>query len=188
MTDSPVATIVETPEGPLAFQDYFVRRRQQDDVTGVAFEGTDRAAPLPEALGAIARAAAVVIAPSNPIVSIGPMLAVQGYDRAVRDTKAPVVAVSPIVGGKALKGPADRMLTSLGHESSALGVARLYAGLVDGFVIDHVDAALAPAIEALGMRVLVTNAIMTAIEDRARLGREVIDFAADLAANLVATS
>jgi LPPG:FO 2-phospho-L-lactate transferase len=181
MTDDRVATIVETPGGPLEFQEYFVRRRQQDEVTGVRFEGADRAVALPDAIEAIERAEIVILCPSNPIVSIGPILAVPGFREALVETRAPRIAVSPIIGGKALKGPADRMLASLGLEASALGVARLYDGLIDGFVIDVVDEHLVPAIQAENVDVLVTESVMKSVGDRERLGREIIDFSRSVA-------
>src|ERR671916_1809303 len=181
MTDDRVATLVETPQGTLEFQDYFVGRRQRDDVLGVTFAGIERATAHPEALAAIREADAVVIAPSNPIVSVAPILATPGVREALADTAAPIVAVSPIVGGHALKGPAAQMLATLGHEVSALGVARLYADLIDGLVIDEVDRDLGPAIELLGPRVLVTATVMGDAADRRRLAIEVLDFAASLA-------
>jgi LPPG:FO 2-phospho-L-lactate transferase len=181
MTDDRVATLVETPAGTLEFQDYFVGRRQSDDVLGVTFAGIERAAAHPDALAAIREADAVVIAPSNPIVSVAPILATPGVREALADTSAPIVAVSPIVGGHALKGPAAQMLATLGHEVSALGVARLYAGVIDGLVIDEVDRELGPAIELLGLRVLVTATVMGNEADRRRLAVEVLDFAASLA-------
>ncbi len=164
-------------DGWLEFQDYFVRLRQAPDVLELRFAGLDAAEPTPEVLEALELADAVVIAPSNPLVSIGPILAVPGMRDAilaVRERGAPVIAVSPIIGGRALKGPADRMLASLGHEASALGVARLYADVTDVFVLDTEDAALAPAVEALGMRALVTDTIMTDDVARARLAAEVL--------------
>jgi LPPG:FO 2-phospho-L-lactate transferase len=181
MTDDRVATFVDTPAGRLEFQDYFVGRRQTDDVLGVTFAGIERATAHPDALIAIRQASAVVIAPSNPIVSVAPILATPGMRDALAETPAPIVAVSPIVGGRALKGPAAQMLTTLGHEVSALGVARLYAGLIDGLVIDEVDRQLAPAIELAGPRVLVTATVMGGEADRRRLATEVLDFAASLA-------
>ena len=181
MTDDRVATLVDTPAGRLEFQDYFVGRRQSDDVLGVTFAGIERATSHPHALAAIREADAVVIAPSNPIVSIAPILSTPGMREALADTAAPIVAVSPIVGGRALKGPAAQMLATLGHEVSALGVARLYAGLIDGLVIDEVDRELAPAIELTGPRVLVTATVMGDDADRRRLATEVLDFAASLA-------
>jgi LPPG:FO 2-phospho-L-lactate transferase len=181
MTDDPVATLVVTPEGELDFQDYFVRRRQQDEVTGVVFRGADRARASAEALAAIAAAELVVICPSNPIVSIGPILAVEGYRRALVETDAPCVGVSPIVGGRALKGPADRMLATLGHEVSAAGVAALYDGLIDGFVVDEQDRELVGTIGVRGVRVLATRSVMGDAADRRRLGEEVIAFGRSLA-------
>ena len=177
MTDDRLRTIVQTPAGDLAFQDYFVRRRQRDDVTGVRFDGAE-SARLPERVReAIARADLIVLCPSNPIVSIGPILAVPGMREALLAAAATTVAVSPIVGGRALKGPADRMLTTLGHERSALGVARLYAGLADGFVIDHADTALAERIgEETGLSVIATGTVMGGPDDRRRLAEELLTF------------
>jgi LPPG:FO 2-phospho-L-lactate transferase len=187
MTDDPVATLVDTPAGRLEFQDYFVGRRQSDTVLGVSFAGIERALAHPAALAALRAVDAVIIAPSNPIVSIGPILATPGMREALISTSAPVVAVSPIVGGRALKGPAATMLETLGHEVSALGVARIYDDLIDGMVIDEVDRGLAPAIELLGKRVLATGTVMGDEADRARLASEVLDFAASLAMQRTAT-
>ena len=181
MTSDPVATTIETPSGWLAFQDYFVRRRQQDAVIGVSFVGIEEANPSASALQAIQDAALIMLAPSNPIVSIGPILAFPPFHRALSDRRAPAVAISPIIGGRALKGPADRMMQTLGHEPTAVGVARLYEGLIDGFVIDHVDADQAPEIEGeLGIAVFVTDAIMHDIADRGRLAREALTFGESL--------
>jgi LPPG:FO 2-phospho-L-lactate transferase len=174
MTDSPVATLVDTPTGRLGFQDYFVARHQTDDVTGVVFDGIEAATPSEGVLEAIHEADIVVINPSNPIVSIGPILSVPGVREALRTTSARRVGVSPIVGGKALKGPADKMLQTLGHEVSSLGIARIYAGLLDLLVIDEQDRDLHDAIEALGIHVLVTNSIMGDAKDRQRLAREIL--------------
>jgi LPPG:FO 2-phospho-L-lactate transferase len=177
MTDASVRTRVRTDDGWLDFQDYFVRLRQAPEVHEVDFVGIAAARPTPEVAAAIEHADVVVIAPSNPIVSIGPILAVPGLTEllaAARSRGARFVAVSGIIGGKALKGPADRMLASLGHEPTALGVARGYAGLIDTFVLDEVDAALAPAVEALGIHAVVTDTIMTDDASRARLAREVL--------------
>jgi LPPG:FO 2-phospho-L-lactate transferase len=151
------------------FQEYFVRRQHAVPVSGVRFAGAEAARPAPGVLEAIAGADVVVIAPSNPLVSIDPVLAVPGVREAVQARREQVVAVSPIVGGRALKGPADRMLAELGHEQSALGVARHYAGFAGTLVVDHADAALAPEIEALGMRCLVTDTIMRDRSVAARL-------------------
>ncbi len=179
MTDEPVRTEVLTDDGWLEFQEYFVHRHQAPEVHEVRFRGIEAARPTPEVLDALAGARVIVVAPSNPIVSIGPILAVPGMRQAVAAARAsgiPVVAVSGIVGGRALKGPADRMLTSLGHESSALGVARLYAGLLDGFVLDAIDAELAPGIAALGPTTLVVDTVMSDDAARVRLARDVLDF------------
>jgi LPPG:FO 2-phospho-L-lactate transferase len=160
MSDERVRTAVTTDAGELSFQEYFVRRRQQDEVRALRFDGAEAARPAPGVLDAIAGSDAVIVAPSNPLVSIGPVLAVPGIRQALRDTRAPVAAVSPIVGGRALKGPAGRMLTSLGHESSAAGVARLYADFLDTMVLDQTDEKLVPEVEALGVRAVVTDTIM----------------------------
>lgn len=166
-TDEAWRTLIDTDAGTLGFQDYFVRLRQEPAVRAVRFDGDAR--PTPEVLAAIAGADLVVIGPSNPIVSIGPIRALPGIDDALRATTAPRVAVSPIIAGRALKGPADRMLASLGHDSSALGVARLYADLVDRFVLDEADAALAPDVERIGLEVRVLPTIMRSDADRAAL-------------------
>jgi len=174
VTDEAHPTRVLTDAGELAFQEYFVARRASDTVTGFRFPGAPAARPAPGVLKAIEGAAAVLLAPSNPFVSIGALLEVPGVRRALKTTQAPRVAVSPIVGNAAIKGPAADMLRALRHEVSALGVARLYAGLVDCFVLDTVDAALAPAVEALGMRTHVTDTMMTTDARKAELAREVL--------------
>jgi LPPG:FO 2-phospho-L-lactate transferase len=177
MTDEPVSTAVATDDGWLEFQEYFVHRRQAPEVRALRFDGIDAARLTPEVAAALDAATAIVVGPSNPLVSIGPILAVPGMRAgldAARAQHVPVAAVSPIIGGHALKGPADRMLASLGHESSALGVARLYADLVDVFVLDAADAALAPDVAALGMRPLVTDTVMGDDDSRARLAGEVL--------------
>lgn len=180
MCDEPVSTVLDTPDGPLEFQEYFVRRRQQDEVLGVRLRGIEEARVSRAVSEALAAAEVVVLCPSNPVVSLGPVLTVPGMRDALSAAPAPKVAVSPIVGGRALKGPADRMLASLGHEVSASGVARIYAGLVGGVVIDVVDEGERDEIEALGMEVLVTDAVMRGFEDRERLAREVLEFGAGL--------
>lgn len=175
-TDEPHRTMIETDDGALGFQDYFVRLRQEPEVRGVSFEGEARATDA--VLDAIADAELIVIGPSNPIVSIGPILALPGIEEALQAADATVVAVSPIIAGKALKGPADRMLASLGHESTALGVARLYDGLVRRFVIDEQDAALAGAIESqTAMSVTVAPTVMRTGDDRASLARSLLELA-----------
>jgi LPPG:FO 2-phospho-L-lactate transferase len=182
MSDDPVSTILETPDGRLEFQEYFVRRGQRDEVLGVWLRGIEEAIPTESVLAALGDADAIVFCPSNPIVSVGPILAVPGMMEALGSSSAPKVAVSPIVGGRALKGPADRMLASLGHEVSATGVARIYAGLVDGMVVDRIDERERAGIEAIGMSVLVTESVMRDAEDRARLASETLEFGAGMVA------
>jgi LPPG:FO 2-phospho-L-lactate transferase len=177
MSDQSVATIIHSGGRELAFQEYFVARRQTDEVDAVSFAGIEDATPGPGVTKAIGEADVIVFCPSNPIVSIGPILQVPGMADAIRQSGAWKVAVSPIIGGKALKGPADRMLTSLGHETTALGVARLYMGLLDAFVIDEADAGLEGAIRELGLDVLVTSTIMGGKHDRERFAAEVLAFA-----------
>ena len=173
-TDDRFRTKLETDEGPLDFQDYFVRRRQEPEVTAVTFDGATTARPTAAVLEAVTGADLVVIGPSNPIVSIGPILSLAGVRAALEASPAPKVAVSPIVAGRALKGPADRMLVSLGHESTALGVARIYVGLVDRFVLDSADAALAGDIEALGMSAGVLDTVMRDDDDRRALAASIV--------------
>ena len=182
MCDELVATRVRTPDGELTFQDYFVRRRHSDKVLSVRFEGIERAQVSDDVRAAIEGAEAIVFCPSNPIVSIGPILAVPGMRDLVRSARAPRVAISPIIGGQALRGPADRMLAGLGDEVSALGVARLYADVIDGMVIDNGDAALAERMrDELQLRVYVTDTIMRSAEDRQRLAMETLHFAQEIA-------
>jgi LPPG:FO 2-phospho-L-lactate transferase len=169
-----VRTIIQTPNGPLAFQTYFVQRRAQDEVLSVDFEGAQSARPAPGVLAAIRSASAIVFCPSNPIISIGPILAVPGIRQALRRRKCPAAAISPIIGGKALKGPAADMMRGMGMEVSALGVAQLYRGLVDVFILDRADRGLAPAVEKLGMRAVVTNTIMTGMAQKRALARAVL--------------
>ena len=179
MADAAVRTQVRTDGGWLNFQEYFVYLGQAPEVREVRFHGIEAAFPTPAVLDALDAADVIVIGPSNPIVSIGPILAGPIAARVSKRVRAgiPVVAISPIVGGVALKGPADRMLVSLGHESSALGVARLYAEIATAFVLDSVDVALEPGIAALGLRTLVTDTIMADHAGRARLARAVLGFA-----------
>lgn len=180
MCDEPVATMVDTPDGRLDFQEYFVRRRHADTVRGVSFAGIETAT-LPAAIGAaLAAADAIVFCPSNPIVSLGPILAVPGFHQRLAAAQCPKIGVSPIIGGRALKGPADQMLADLGLDVSCLGVAKLYQDVLDGWVIDQVDAALAPSIQALGLQTLVTQTVMTTNADRDRLAGEMLAFATTL--------
>ncbi|MBA3796469.1 MAG: 2-phospho-L-lactate transferase [Chloroflexi bacterium] len=179
VTDDRLRTHLRTDRGWLDFQDWFVRRHHADAALEIRFEGVQEARPTTEALLAIESAQLLVVAPSNPFVSIGTILAVPGVEAALRSSAGPLVAVSPIVGGHALRGPADRMFESLGGEASALGVARHYterhAGLLDVIVIDRLDEDLAPAIEALGLPVLVEQTVMRTDDDRAALARSILD-------------
>jgi LPPG:FO 2-phospho-L-lactate transferase len=161
-------------EGEVGFQEYFVQRHHDVEVTSVRFEGADDAAAAPGVLDAVRDAERIVIAPSNPIVSIGPLLAVPGVRDAVIARREDVVAVSPIIAGAALKGPADRLLRELGHESTAVGVARLYAPLAATLVIDEADADLAGGVEAEGVRCVVTKTIMHGPAEAAALARVVL--------------
>jgi LPPG:FO 2-phospho-L-lactate transferase len=179
MSDDPVRTVVATAEeGELDFQHWFVRRRCEPAVKAVRFAGIEQAAALPGALAALTSGAlrGLVICPSNPFVSVAPILAVRGLRPAIEGLRVPRVAVTPIVGGQAIKGPAAKMLAELGHPASAVGVAAFYRGLIDGFVLDRVDAAAKPEIEALGLRVMVTDTVMRTNPDKRRLAAEVLDF------------
>lgn len=168
MTDDPVATLVtvhgdevdSSTDVEMGFQDYFVGHHHSVAVRSVRIAGIEDARPGPDVIGTLERADVVVIAPSNPIVSIGPVRAVAGVEDALRRRRHRVVAVSPIVAGAALKGPADRMLTELGHEASVVGVARLYRDIAATLVVDTADAGLAGAVERAGMRCVVTDTIM----------------------------
>jgi LPPG:FO 2-phospho-L-lactate transferase len=179
MTDAPVRTIVETEEGPLAFQDYFVARQCKIPVRGFRFDGIDSAEPTPEVLAALGHAnlAAVVLCPSNPFVSLDPILALPGVKEGLAHCASPIIGVSPIIGGAAVKGPAGRMLQELGFEVSALAVARRFSNVLDGFVIDTVDSALAPRIAALGIEVEVAPTLMTSELDRRTLAEVCVAFA-----------
>lgn len=166
MCDEPVATLVDTPAGELEFQEYFVRRQHSDEVRGLRFAGIDQASVTPETAQAIDTASAIIICPSNPFVSVDPILNVPGMRERLTAAGAPIVAVSPIVGGEAIKGPAADMLRSLGHEVSAYGVAEYYRDFIDGIVIDERDTDLAGRIEQLGLDVEVIDTIM--IDDQTR--------------------
>jgi LPPG:FO 2-phospho-L-lactate transferase len=180
--DEPVSTILKTPEGMLEFQEYFVRRRQRDEVLGVELRGVENARVTEEVKRAITSAGAIILCPSNPVVSIAPILAVPGMRELLEESLAPKVAVSPIIGGRALKGPADRMLNSLGYEVSATGVARMYEGFLNGFILDRTDRGEEAGISALGMRSLTTDAVMRHEKDRERLAREVLNLCRELGA------
>jgi LPPG:FO 2-phospho-L-lactate transferase len=177
VTDDRVRTIIETPDGDLDFQTYYVRRGHRDEVVGIRFDGAAAAAPAPGVVDAISRAAAIIVAPSNPLISIGPILAVPGIREALRARSVPCVAVSPIVGGQALRGPAAEMMRSLGLEPSPAGVAGLYDGLIDAIVIDDVDRALAIEVGQRGVAVRITDTIMRDAAARRHLAKVTLEVA-----------
>jgi len=170
MSNQPLRTIVETEEGDLAFQEYFVHRRCEPRVRGFRFDGVESAEPAPGAQEALQTAEAVIICPSNPWVSIDPILEV------IKQITKPVVAVSPIIGGQTVKGPAAKMFLELGIEPSALAVADHYCDLVTGFVLDTLDKQLQGDIRSLNMRTLVTNTLMKSLDNRKQLASDVLDF------------
>jgi LPPG:FO 2-phospho-L-lactate transferase len=176
-TDDRLRTIIGTPDGEIDFQTYYVRHQHADRVTSIRFDGAETARPAPGVAGALAGARAIVIAPSNPLISVAPILAVATIRELLQSRSAPCVAVSPIVAGRALRGPAAAMMESLGYEASPVGVAKIYGGLVDVLVIDSQDAALAPAIEACGVHVVVADTIMRDQAARAALARTTLDAA-----------
>lgn len=175
MSNDPVPTHIVTPMGEMHFEEFFVKHRCQPEILGVRSLGVERARPAPGILEAIAGAEAVVIAPSNPIVSVGTILGLSGVRAALEATPAPVVAISPIVGGAAIKGPAVPMMRSAGVEPTALGIARHYHGLIDALVIDEADRSLAPQIESLGIRAIVTDTIMRGPMEKAALARVALE-------------
>lgn len=178
MSNDPVRTRIIGPDGEIPFQDYMVKLRTEVEVRGVEFDGAGRAAPAPGVLEALRDSEIVIVAPSNPIVSIGPILAVPGIREALTASKATRVAISPIVAGEVVKGPAAKMLQTLGHEVSATGVARIYRDFIDVMVIDEQDRALAPEVEALGLRCLVTDTIMSSDAKKAALAGALLEAAA----------
>ncbi|MSQ50837.1 MAG: 2-phospho-L-lactate transferase [Betaproteobacteria bacterium] len=182
MSNDAVRTMVMTDQGELAFQEYFVRRRCEPIVKALRFAGagTARMTPAFANVWNDATLEAIVIAPSNPFLSVAPILALTSAEDRLRHRKVPAVAVSPIIGGKALKGPAAKILQELGHEVSATSVARHYRGLIDGFVLDQADAALSEEVRALGMRSLCTDTIMSDPQAATALATRVLEFAGTL--------
>jgi len=175
MTDEKFATFIVTDKGKMHFQEYLVKRGAQDKVINVEFEGAEKAKPAPGVVDSILNSEAIIICPSNPIVSIGTILSVKGVRKALRETKAEIIAISPIVGGSPIKGPADKLMSGLGLEVSAYGVAAFYKDFLDAFIIDNIDSAQKPRIEALGLKVAVTNTIMKTLEDKVELARVVLN-------------
>ncbi len=174
VSDDRIRTVVAADAGALTFQEYFVKRRTEDEMRAVRFEGITSASPAPGVLDAIRTADVVIVAPSNPVVSIGPVLAVRGVRDALRETGAKVAGISPIVGGRTIKGPADRMMASLGMTPTAAGVAEAYRDFLDVLVIDEQDRGLAPAVEAAGVRAVVAPTIMRGPEEKRALAETVL--------------
>jgi LPPG:FO 2-phospho-L-lactate transferase len=177
MSDDPVRTVLETDGGDLRFQEFLVKHHAEPRVRGVRFDGAERARPAPGVLDALAEADAIFIAPSNPVGSIAPILAVPGIRDAIAATHAPRIAVSPIIGGRSLQPPAAEMMAGVGLPVDVTGVARAYHGLIDGLVVDVADAAHESALRAAGLRVLVTPTIMHNADSSEALGRAVASFA-----------
>jgi len=175
MTDSYAPTRVATDEGEMHLQEYFVRRGCQPRVLGINSDNTASAAPASGVVSAIMEASAVVICPSNPFISIGPILAVPGVRDAIRKTPATVIAITPIIGGKAVKGPTAEMLRDLGHEVSATGVARMYEDLLDIFILDETDSPSAAGIQAIGVQAIAANTRMNTLDDKQALARRVLE-------------
>jgi LPPG:FO 2-phospho-L-lactate transferase len=175
MTNDNVSTYIQTENGSLHFQDYLVHRGATDVVRGVEYLGADSSEAAPGVLEAIESADGVILCPSNPIVSIGTILSVPGVRGALRETKALVAAVSPIVGGKPIKGPADKLMVGMGIEVSASAVATLYRDFLDVFIMDTIDEVKANEVEQLGLEVVVCNTIMRSIEDKVKLSRQTMN-------------
>jgi len=175
MTNDRFATKIATDSGVMHFQEYLVKRSAQDRVVNVVFEGAEEAQPAPGLINSILESDIVVVCPSNPIVSIGTMLSVKNVRTALKETKAKVVAISPIVGGRPIKGPADKLMQGLGLDVSAYSVAKLYQDFLDAFIIDRVDEAEKEHIESLGAEVVVTNTIMKTLEDKVQLAKVVLE-------------
>jgi LPPG:FO 2-phospho-L-lactate transferase len=175
MSDQPVRTQIETAIGALPFQHYLVKHRAEPVVKAIRFEGADRSEPAPGVLGAIAEANAIVICPSNPLISIGPILAVSGIRESLVARRSDVLAVCPIVGGASLKGPTAKMMVELGIQVSARSVADIYREIASRMVIDEADAALQPEIEASGVGVEITKTVMDSEEDKWWLGHFLVN-------------
>lgn len=182
MSDARVPTYLETDVGRLHLQEYFVRHRCEPKVQRIAYEGAADAEPAPAVLDAIAEADAIVICPSNPLISIGPILALGAIREALARRRARVIAISPLVGGRSLKGPTDRMMVQLGHELSPLGVARLYADVCGTMIIDTVDADTRAGLQELRTTAITDHTVMQTLEDKVRLARNVLAIAAGLCA------
>jgi LPPG:FO 2-phospho-L-lactate transferase len=180
MTDTHTPTTIITDEGEMHFQEYLVKRRTQPKVAGIRFENIESAKPAPGIEEVIRRSDAIIICPSNPLISIGPILAVPGLRDMLQAAKAPVVAISPVVGGASLKGPTDRMLADLGMQVSAAQVARLYSDIADVFILDIQDEAAKPEIERLGLKVFVTDTVMSGLEEKIKLAKFTLEISCGL--------
>jgi len=156
------------------FQEYMVKNGMQDNVVGIRFLGVDQAKPCNEALNAVLEASGIILCPSNPIVSIGTILSVNGLRDALRTTEAKIVAISPIIGGTVVKGPAERLMQALSIEVSAFSVANLYKDFLDVFILDTIDKEQKKQVEALGIQSVVTNTLMKTIEDKICLAKVVL--------------
>jgi len=174
MTDDPFTTVIRTEAGELHFQEWLVKRGGRDRILGIEFRGAEKARPAPGVLEALEEADWIIVCPSNPIVSIGTILSVKGVRETLRNSEAVRLAISPIIGGKTVKGPADVMMRALGVEATAYGVAWLYRDFLDVLVMDKVDRELKERVEGLGIRVHLTDTIMRGLEGRVRLAREVV--------------
>ena len=175
MSDDSVKTVLTTDEGGLAMQEYFVKLRAEPQVQGIKYVGAESAQPSPTMAEALAAGGLLVLCPSNPFLSLGPIIALNGVRRSLEEFAGVKVAVSPIISGLAVRGPAAKMMAELGHDVSCLGVARQYQSLCDYFVIDDQDANLAPAIADLGMQPVVTSIIMESEADKVSLARKILD-------------
>jgi LPPG:FO 2-phospho-L-lactate transferase len=171
MTDQKVRTKIVSGNQIIDFQDYFVKNKTKNEVTNVLFEGAAEARPAPGIIEALSQADRIIVCPSNPILSIGPMLAIPEIRREISRRKADTVAISPVVAGKTLRGPADKILLSMGYEASVQGVAKYYRGLIDRIIIDQVDARQEARIERLGLKVTVSDTVMKCLEDSIDLAR-----------------
>ena len=173
-TDDLLQTYILSNRGRMHFQEYLVRRQTKPKVKRVLFKGSDSARPAPHVIQSITEASEIIICPSNPIVSIGAILAVKGIRAALRETKARILGISPILGGKTVKGPADKLMKSLGMEASAIGVAKCYKDFLDTLIIDKIDAQLAPQIRSQGIRPIVTQTLMKTMADKVHLAQRAI--------------
>ena len=179
MSDQPVRTFLTTQSGDLAMQDYFVRQRSEPQVTGVKYVGSEAASPSPVLRSAMEQANLLVLCPSNPYLSVGPILAIPGVREGLESFGGFRVAVSPIVGGSALRGPAAKMMGELGDDASCAGVARQYMGITDAFLIDHQDSGLVPEIEGMGIQAVPASIIMETEADKVALAEIIMDMAAN---------